>query len=68
MKTKTAKTAKRDRTIGRPGKQTAPVFYVMASAMNEGTGDDEKSEPREGSESGYPDFYEDTDNMNRYLW
>lgn len=68
MKTRTTKTVKRDRGIGRTEEQTTPVFYVVASAMNEEMGDDEKIEPEEDREPGYPDFYEDTDNMNRYLW
>jgi len=39
------------------------IFYVtMPSTMNY------SGEPEEEQDFGYPDFYEDTDNMNRYLW
>lgn len=63
MKTKSAKKStqrKSDQTIS-----NTIEFYVLASSMND---DDKQQMDAEENESGYPDFYEDTDNMNRYLW
>jgi|GEM_PF-2881701 len=39
-------------------------FYVTLPSTLNYAGESEEDE----QSLGYPDFYEDTDNMNRYLW
>ncbi|NUY81800.1 hypothetical protein HUK80_12905 [Flavobacterium sp. MAH-1] len=61
MKTENAKKARREK---RSVAIDNEIFYVtLPSTMNYHQ-DSEEDE----NEFGYPDFYEDTDNMNRYLW
>ncbi|RZJ73508.1 hypothetical protein [Flavobacterium sp.] len=61
MKTEATKKAKRQ---NRTQSESESFFVTLPSTMNY------KSEFENEQEEafGYPDFYEDTDNMNRYLW
>jgi len=62
MKTEMKTKAKRQTQLAQSDSET---FYVtLPSMMNHKS----ESEREEEEGYGYPDFYEDTDNMNRYLW
>ncbi|RZJ66387.1 MAG: hypothetical protein EOO50_09950 [Flavobacterium sp.] len=66
MKTKMSKPAKRAVAGKSSAQNNEPTYFVVGSSMN--YHDDEENVNAIGEEPGYPDFYEDTDNMNRYLW
>lgn len=64
MKTKAAD--RENRKDAPASVNSEPTYYVLGSSLNMPEEIDLSN--TYNHETGYPDFYEDTDNMNRYLW
>jgi hypothetical protein len=44
-------------------------YYVtVGSSMNDETGNEKESDENKDQNFGYPDFFEDPDFCNRYIW
>lgn len=60
MKTKSTKPVQNKRR--EPETENESFYVTLPSTLNR------RVNPENDDDLGYPDFFEETDNMNRYLW